>query len=366
MRHNTNKTTKPLVSIICITYNHEQFIAQTLEGFTSQKTNFGYEIIIHDDASTDNTPQIIKKYAKEYPGVFVTLLEKENRYSKGDYAFVEEMFAMARGKYIAMCEGDDYWVDPIKLQRQVDFMEKHPDYALVFHPVKVFFENNEEPPSIYPTEKHASHFTTNELLRRNFIQTNSVMYRRQNYQTMSKNIVPGDWYLHLYHAQFGKIGFINEVMSVYRRHSGGTWWNSYKNLGAMWQKHGLAHLNFYKEITKIYGQNPEHKRTIKATTNHLFNSFLELDAQLAQKLLLQAIKYYPEDISNFIRNQHQELKEKTKTLESQGKELAGLRQNVMQTSQLLDDAQHNIRLIKASRLWKLRNKISKLMGRPVV
>jgi len=120
----------PLVSIICLAYNHEKYIRQCLDGFVMQKTGFRYEIIIHDDASKDGTTAIIREYAKKYPGLFVTIFQEENQYSKGIPIGKTYMYPLAKGKYIAECEGDDYWTDPYKLQKQVDFMESHPEYVL--------------------------------------------------------------------------------------------------------------------------------------------------------------------------------------------------------------------------------------------
>lgn len=122
---------KPLVSICCITYNHAPFIRQCLEGFLMQKTNFPIEILIHDDCSTDGTTEIVKEYAAKYPDLIFPLYETENQYSKPNHLLLDFYnYRRARGKYIAYCEGDDYWTDPLKLQKQVDFMEANPEYSL--------------------------------------------------------------------------------------------------------------------------------------------------------------------------------------------------------------------------------------------
>lgn len=128
----------PLVSICCLTYNHEPFIRRALDGFLAQKTTFPYEIVIYDDASTDKTADIIREYAARWPDRIRPLLSTENQYSKGvtnpSGAF---NFPRVRGKYIAMCEGDDYWTDPRKLQIQVDYLEKHPGCTLCIHSARV-------------------------------------------------------------------------------------------------------------------------------------------------------------------------------------------------------------------------------------
>lgn len=125
----------PLISICCITYNHAPFIRQCLEGFLMQK-EVEYEILIHDDCSTDGTTEIVKEYAAKYPDLIFPLYETENQYSKG--VWVDGFnYRRAHGKYIAYCEGDDYWTDPLKLQKQVDFMESHLEYSVCFHGIEV-------------------------------------------------------------------------------------------------------------------------------------------------------------------------------------------------------------------------------------
>lgn len=124
---------KPLISICCITYNHIAYIRQCLDGFLMQRTTFPYEIIINDDCSTDGTTDVIREYVTKYPEIIRPIYHDENQYSKGVRGmFATFCFPKAKGKYIAMCEGDDYWTDPLKLQRQVVFLEENPEYGLVY------------------------------------------------------------------------------------------------------------------------------------------------------------------------------------------------------------------------------------------
>ena len=116
---NNVQNTEPLVSINCITYNHEAYIRDALEGFLMQKTDFTFEILVHDDASTDQTANIIRKYEKKYPEIIKPIYQKENQYSQEVEISKQFQFPRARGKYIAICEGDDYWTNPYKLQKQV-------------------------------------------------------------------------------------------------------------------------------------------------------------------------------------------------------------------------------------------------------
>lgn len=132
-----------VVSICCITYNHAQFIRKCLDGFLMQKTDFPIEILIHDDCSTDGTTEIIREYEAKYPELIFPLYEEENQYQHGKAAEIDFYnYRRARGKYIAYCEGDDYWTDPLKLQKQVDFMEANPEYSICFHDFQVYDVRN--------------------------------------------------------------------------------------------------------------------------------------------------------------------------------------------------------------------------------
>ena len=135
----------PLVSICCLTYNHAPFIRKCLDGFLMQQTDFPIEILIHDDCSTDGTTEIIKEYAAQYPDVIFPLYEEENKYSRGGAGKMDLYnYNRARGRYIAYCEGDDYWTDPLKLQKQVDFMESHPEYSVCFHGFEEYDVRNQQ------------------------------------------------------------------------------------------------------------------------------------------------------------------------------------------------------------------------------
>lgn len=121
------------VTVIVAAYNQERYIRDCLEGVVRQKTTFAFEALVHDDASTDGTAAIIREYAEAYPGLIIPVIERENQYSRGDKAFDGIDIPSFRGRYLAYCEGDDYWIDTHKLQAQFEFMEAHPDYALCLH-----------------------------------------------------------------------------------------------------------------------------------------------------------------------------------------------------------------------------------------
>lgn len=289
---------KPTVSIVCLTYNQADFIRKTLDSFLMQKTNFSFEVLIHDDASTDGTISIIEEYVEKYPDIVKPVYEKTNRYSQNDYSFINDTYQRASGDYVAFCEGDDYWTDPDKLQLQVDYMKNNPKTTICFHPVKVFFENNEVENETYPQVNANSIFTIKELLKKNYIQSNSVLYKKSHtdYTTLPSNIIPSDWYMHLYHAQHGEIGFINKVMSAYRRHPGGVWWDAYKHIDRIWIKYGRGHLELYKAMLSMYGDNKEFREIINGKIQDAF---------------YYIIKFNDEDIANSILRDYSELAKKS-------------------------------------------------------
>lgn len=134
----------PLVTICCTTFNHKAFIKECLDGFIMQKTTFPIEIIVHDDASKDGTTEIVKNYEKLHPHLFNNIYQKENQWSQGVKPSPTFVWPKARGKYIALCEGDDFWTDPLKLQKQVDFLENNKEYSLCFTNKKNYFQATKE------------------------------------------------------------------------------------------------------------------------------------------------------------------------------------------------------------------------------
>ena len=221
-----DQDTTCLVSICCLAYNHEAYIRTTLQGFVSQRVNFSFEIIVHDDCSSDETIGIINEFESNYPHLFRVIRQAENQYSRGVKPIFKYVFPAARGKYIALCEGDDYWTDPYKLQKQVDFMEANPDYSLCFHPVSILMPDNElkedfitKPPSddveIMQLAKHG-----------NFIHTPSILFRNVVQEFPNSLLQPpiGDYCLQMVLAENGRFKMLHEKMAVYRFGSGG--WSS--------------------------------------------------------------------------------------------------------------------------------------------
>ena len=237
---------KNLLSVCMITYNQEKFIEQALKSILMQKTNFPFQIIISDDCSTDNTIQIIKKYAQMYPEKIKAFFQEKNLGSIKNSIFC---LSQAKTKYVINNEGDDYFISEDKLQKQVDFLEAHPDYSICFHRGKTVFEDSDEEDMLQPIKKLIKKGTTfNLLLKNNYIKTNSAVYRWRFVDEdikdyLPENIFPGDWYLHLLHAKVGKIALLKEPMSVYRVHKNGLW--SGKSLDEIILKYGTRLLYFY-------------------------------------------------------------------------------------------------------------------------
>lgn len=210
------------VSIKCAVYNHEQYIRQCLEGFVMQKTNFRFEAIVHDDASTDSSAAIIREYAEKYPHIIKPIYETENQYSKRDGSLTRIMNAACKGKYIAVCEGDDYWIDPLKLQKQFDFMEGHSDYMLCGTNGLILWNDGINAPEYFHRRFISSELTPENTIGKWPFPTASLFYRKEllNYLDDFKcKIYSGDIRLILVALANGRIWSFGDVTTVYRRNN---------------------------------------------------------------------------------------------------------------------------------------------------
>lgn len=216
---------RPLVSIRCITFNHERYIRDCLEGFVTQKTNFSFEAIVHDDASTDGTAAVIKEYAAKYPDVIKPILEKENQYSKHDGSLRRIMDGACKGKYVAFCEGDDYWIDPLKLQKQVDFLEAHPEYSMCWTDA---YQETDGERMAYHRYAEDCQSPLEDIIEKggDFVPTCSIVIRNDAYTAMPKEargFYCGDYPLQMWGAYVGKAYYLKEQTCVYRFMSIGSW-----------------------------------------------------------------------------------------------------------------------------------------------
>lgn len=213
---------KPVVEIRCFTYNQSTYIKDALEGFVKQRTSFPFVAIVHDDASDDGTAEIIKQYANSYPDIILPIIEEENQYSKKDGSLgnvIREASKTIGSKYIAWCEGDDYWIDPLKLQTQVDFLEMHPDYGMCYTKVKRYIEKAKCFKDIWGGENTS--FA--QLIKKNTIPTLTVLIKSDTYRLYNSQIKPenhnwkmGDYPIWLYCAHESKVGFLDITTGVYR------------------------------------------------------------------------------------------------------------------------------------------------------
>lgn len=218
------KETKPLVAIRCITYNHEPYIRDALEGFVMQKTDFPFVAIVHDDASTDSTAVIIREYAEKYPDIIKPIYETENQYSKRDGSLqkiMKEACEASGAKYIAMCEGDDYWIDPLKLHKQVDFLESHPDFGMVYSDFNIYIESKKKSynsifknyPIQFPKEYND---VSSFILKKGYVAPPSWLFRKDLLSFPSIGSLDGTFVMFANFLVKTKVFAFDEAMVTYR------------------------------------------------------------------------------------------------------------------------------------------------------
>lgn len=251
--------TNPKVSILCPTYNHESFIAQALESFIMQETNFAFEIIVGEDCSTDKTKEIVEKYVQKYPNLIKPIYQSVNQ---GIYKNNADVFKLARGEYFIFCEGDDYFSDKNKLQIQADYLDKNPQNSACFHYAKLIYVDKSTKSHIHPSKSYIRRYKNKlnyeTLKKSNFIHTNSCMYRKYaiNFDDFfPKDALPADWFIHIYYSRLGKIGFIPKIMSVYRKHSGGIWYFASEEKYRL--KYGAELINLYFQASQKFSDDKE-------------------------------------------------------------------------------------------------------------
>jgi glycosyltransferase involved in cell wall biosynthesis len=216
--------TTPLVSVKVAAFNQERYIAAALAGILAQRTTFPFEVIVGEDGSTDGTPAIVARYAETHPGIVRVLPAEGNL---GPMRNIARIRAVCRGDYEAICEGDDIWIDPGKLQRQVEFLEAHPDCMLCFHDVLFFRDDRGVRPRYFCPHDLPEFPTMADVLQRPvFIHTCSVVTRRALYDTIPawrNDVLCGDLVVRLWGPHVGRIGFLKDsgVMAVHRRHGTG-------------------------------------------------------------------------------------------------------------------------------------------------
>lgn len=281
----------PLVSISCVTYNHAPYIRQCLDGFINQKTNFPFEILVHDDASTDGTANIIEEYQKKYPELIKAICRKENQFSKGIRGInVRYNFPRAKGKYIAMCEGDDFWIDEYKLQKQYDFLERNPDHVLCCHDWNVLKEDETQSSPVRNMFDKDFSFTF-ETLPWTWITKTATLFFRNNLFDFNKLLTYNynrDVHIVYYTLKYGKGRFMKDIMANYRVLETGFWSGSKKN-----EKERTTY-NLYKELFSLEPNKATKRRYMNAA---LAYSNVLIYAPQSLKNWLLGIKIYIKSIT---------------------------------------------------------------------
>jgi glycosyltransferase involved in cell wall biosynthesis len=254
-----------------VTYNHRDFIRDAMEGFIKQRTDFNFEIIVHDDASTDGTTAIILEYAEKYPNIVIPVIQKENQYSKGAKIFSAYLYPLAKGKYIASCEGDDYWTDENKLQKQVDYMKQNPDCSLCFHSVRIIDASTKIQTGVLRPYTYNTKSPIEDIIKGGggYCHTVSLLFLKECINKIPKFYYEshvGDYPLQMYLATKGHVFYIDENMADYRTGVKGSWTSKPNTLS---RKEAKMHYN------KIYENDIALLDKFNEYTNFIYNKIIE-------------------------------------------------------------------------------------------
>lgn len=300
------------VSVYCIVYNHEKYIREALEGFIKQQTDFSFEVIVHDDASTDKTVEIIKEYELKYPEIIKPIFQKENQYSKGENIEVAFMLPVTHGKYIALCEGDDYWTDSRKLQKQYDYMEDHPECSLVAHRALTLNMNNGKFCDYTNYQFPDNKLTAEQIIEnQTFFPTASMFFRKKYYENNRDFILSirnFDYVAKILLATEGDTYVFPEIMSVYRKGTDGSWTERINNNSKKYYEHlrqsidTLGKINIYRnfEFNEAIQSNILRREfyaeisimNLKVLKDSKYSS-LRKELPLHSRLILYIKKYFP-------------------------------------------------------------------------
>lgn len=238
------------VTVVCITYKHERYIESCLNGIVMQQTDFPFEVIVYDDASPDKTAEIIKSFEERYPELIKPFYQKNNATSRG-YNKYHDIYPLAKGKYLAICEGDDFWTDPLKLQKQYDFMESHPDYSLCGTAAHLAREDGSFMPETFSLSGGSREISTEEIIDNWCMATASLFYRKDKrvidipYIGDCRN---GDYATAVYLALNGRVYYIDEPTCAYRKMSIGSLGYRWRSEPEFYKKSRLAYLDMLKRI----------------------------------------------------------------------------------------------------------------------
>lgn len=283
----------PLVSISCITFNHARYLRACFDGFLMQQTNFAFEVVVHDDASTDGTRAIIEEYAQKHPTIFYPMYQAENQYSKGVRGIMAKFnFPRCKGKYIALCEGDDYWIDPYKLQKQVDFLELNSDYAICAHVVEEKNEMTNEN-FLFPNIKENQTLQIEDYIFNNYTGTCSLMFHFSYYSTTPswmQKVSFGDlaMVLTVLYRSKKKLMVLKDVMGVYRVNESGVHGYLKKNNTSLIKAHKM-HVDFIKVVNEDLFQRKEYSKEVKMKLIDTYKILSDLSKEID---LFQFFNFY--------------------------------------------------------------------------
>lgn len=268
-----NNLPGPFISICCMTYNHENYIRQCLDGFVMQQTTFPFEILVHDDASTDHTSSIVKEYEAKYPHLFRCVYQTENQFAKQN-TLINILFPMSRGKYIALCEGDDYWTDPYKLQKQVDFLEANPDYVICYHNAKIIDEAGDLISHSKLPDNLKRDFSSHELKTGTWVLFLTMCFRNvvNELPDVFFKLMWGDTFLVSALGNYGKGKYLSNIQdAVYRKHPTSVW-SSLPEI-----KRSYLSLDVYAKLHRYYSILKDDKYALyfKNVVIILFQKFIQ-------------------------------------------------------------------------------------------
>lgn len=294
----------PELAVLTLAFNHEDYIGDCIESVAAQECSFSKEHIIVDDCSQDGTRAVIARLAAKYPHIRPIFLER-----RGRNANVLALFRACRSRYAALCDGDDYFTDTRKLQKQRDYLEQNPDCAICAHPVLVHFENGAGADFIYPSpeslDSKDGKYSLDDLMGSNFVQTNTVMYRWRFSAGLPPwfraDLCPGDWYWHLLHAETGKIGLLPEVMATYRRHDRAYYAQAFLSNSEHRRKRGMQELATYKAVNDHF--RGRYFATMAKLANGVLKNFLEIrPREEGERLLDEAARRFPVFVQHFLES----------------------------------------------------------------
>ena len=310
------------VTVVCITYEHEEYIRDALDSFLMQKTDFEYQILVGEDKGPDNTADIVKEYAEKYPDKIVAFLRDENM---GAQRNLIDLCEKAKSPYIALCEGDDYWIDEYKLQKQYDYMESHPDMRICFARAEIsapedwflrsYFKENKENKLIYPEcdplcpktkENEISEFTNANFINMFMAHTSTIFYR------YDYDIEIPDWYyegivgdisLFLMQLGDGTCAMLPDIVSVYRRSDVGVYMS--ENMDEHFLKTRLDWVRLMKGMISFYEDNdiaPFPRQGMIERCRREINNYIKTAIKCNQLVKIsELIELYPEESSDMFQ-----------------------------------------------------------------